>query len=138
MKQKVQVTVTGTQFDIEDSTITTVSEGEYFLKGDKHYVLYQETDEDGHRVKNTLKISRERVEMLKKGSFNTHMVFDVGKKNVMPYQTPFGNLQMGVSTGQLHVLEREDIIQAEIFYALEMNDEHLSDCRIEITVKNIE
>ena len=90
------------------------------------------------RTKNTIKIADNRVDVIKKGDNNVHMIFEPDTKNMTFYQTPIGNLLIGINT--LGISQKEDDlnIQTKIDYALEVNYSHMSDCSIEIKVKSKE
>ena len=89
---------------------------------------------DGGVSKNLLKLSPDLVELSKKGYSNVNMVFETGKKTVTYYNTPFGNLLIGIYTTNIKITEKEEGLIATIQYSLEMNYEHVSDCNITIKV----
>ena len=93
MTRDVLVSITGARFSEHDKEdVEMIISGDYFWKNGKHYVLYEEVMEDsGEVVKNTVKITPDSMDILKKGSINTHMVFQKGKKNVSCYLTPLEN-----------------------------------------------
>jgi uncharacterized beta-barrel protein YwiB (DUF1934 family) len=82
--------------------------------------------------RNVLKITENYMELTKKGEVNVHMVFEKNKKNVTYYYTPYGSLLMGIDAYRVEVLEKEDELRVEVEYALELNNEHLANCRIRI------
>ena len=60
------------------------------------------------------------------------------KKNMTSYQTPFGNILIGIDTGKINIEENTDNIRICVDYTLEANYEHLADCRIEMNIRNRE
>ena len=46
------------------------------------------------------------------------------------YETPYGELLMGLNTLNIDLKESEDEVEVTIIYTLEMNYSHISDCRI--------
>ena len=100
MTRDVLVSITGARFSEHDKEdVEMIIGGDYFWKNGKHYVLYEEVmEESGEVVKNTVKITPDSMDILKKGSINTHMVFQKGQKNVSCYLTPVGELTVGIET----------------------------------------
>lgn len=76
------------------------------------------------------------MDVTKKGVTNVHMVFEENKKNITYYNTPFGNLFIGIDAEKIQVEESEENINVNVAYALEANYEHLADCRIQMNIKS--
>ena len=70
--------------------------------------------------------------MFKRGLINVRMVFEKSKKNITSYQTPFGNILIGVDTESVQINEKENQISVMVDYTLEANYQYLADCRIEM------
>ena len=138
MTQKVLLTLQGLQTDLsgEDAgQIETVANGDYYKKNDKHYVLYEDVTEGFDQpTKNRLKFGENMVELSRSGLVNVHMLFQENKKNLTNYNTPFGQILMGIATKKIQVTEREERITVEVDYTLEINDEFLSDCHMKIDI----
>ena len=139
MTKEVLISISGLQLDInEEEAVEVISVGTYYKKNGKHYLLYEELtmEEMGSRklTKNKIKISDNQVDIIKKGVSNTHMIFEKDKKNVTYYNTPFGELLIGIYTTKLEVVESEDEILVNLEYALDVNASHVSDCDIKIKV----
>lgn len=138
MTQKVLLTLQGTQFDQSGENadqIKMTADGDYYKKNDKHYVLYEEITEGFDQpTRNRLKFSKDMVELSRSGPANVHMVFRENKKNLTNYNTPFGQILMGIDTKTIRVTEREERISVEVHYVLEINDEFLSDCHMHIDI----
>lgn len=75
------------------------------------------------------------MEVTKRGLSNVHMVFEENKKNVTYYDTPFGNLLVGIAATNIDLNESKDIIDVKVDYALEVNYEHLADCTISMNIQ---
>ena len=140
MTQKVLLTFQGMQFGQrkEDAgQIETVSQGDYYKRNDKHYVIYEETAEGfGQSVKSRIKFSESAVELSRSGPVNVHMVFQENKKNLTNYSTPFGQILMGIDTKKIQINEKEDRITVDVDYSLDVNDEFLSDCHMKIDISS--
>lgn len=136
MKKDVLVSVAGLQYELDkDEAVEVISAGEYYNRNGKHYILYEEILENVDEISNcTIKISDKQIDVIKKGANNVHMVFEENQNSLTLYQTPFGELQVGIHTTHLDVAEEEDKITVNVKYALDINYAHVSDCEIIIKV----
>lgn len=136
MKKDVLVSISGLQYEIDkDEAVEIISPGTYYQRGSKHYVLYEELLEDTADItKCTLEMSDHKIDIIKRGANNVHMVFEQGKKNTTLYGTPYGDLLVGVYTTMIQVTEEEERITADVEYSLDINYAHVSDCQIQIKI----
>lgn len=119
----------------ENEKIEVIVPGIYYFKNGKHYVLYEEVEENGKVTKNQMKIYEDgHVEVRKSGVLNAHIIFETGKKHPGVYQTPFGQIQVAMDTREVETEEEDNALYVGIDYALEVNQEPLADCRIEIQI----
>lgn len=118
-----------------DEPVEVIAAGTWFQRNGKHYIKYEEILEglDGSS-QNLLKIDGDSMEVIKRGSVNTHMVFQKQKKNLTCYTTPFGNLMMGITARDIDFRETGNTLDVKVEYALEVNYEHLADCTIQVSV----
>ena len=140
MTKDVLISVKGLQFESgSDEAVEMIAPGEYYFRNGKHYARYEEVMEGAegdHDISmNTVKISKDQVEIMKKGGSNVHMVFAVDQKNVTYYTTPFGQLQIGIFTNYINVEEKEDVIEVKLKYDLEINHTQIAECMVTIRVK---
>lgn len=120
----------------EDEAIEVVTPATYFCKNGKHYVIYDELVEGiSGTIKNKIKITgTNSVEIMKTGISNSHMVFEKNKKNRTYYQTPFGQMLIGVNTKEMEVNVTENNIDVSVDYELDVNHEPLADCKIKMEI----
>lgn len=142
MTKEVLLTLQGLQFDQREEDadkIEMVTVGDYFKKNDRHYVVYEEITEGFEQpTKNRLKFSDHMVELTRNGLVNVHMVFQENKKNMSNYNTPFGQILVGIDTKRISIEEKENNIVVDVDYALDINYEFLSDCHIKIDIRSKE
>ncbi len=138
MKKEVLVSISGLQYEMDkDEAVEVISVGEYYNRNGKHYVIYEEILEDMGGISNcTIKITEKQIDIIKRGANNVHMVFKENTKNTTYYQTPYGELQVGIYTTLIKVTEEEDRIMAEINYGLDINYSFISDCRIQLKISS--
>lgn len=140
MTKEVILSIKGLQFDsVEENPdpVEIVTVGEYYKEEEAHHVIFDEIMEGFEGItKNTIRITEHTLDISKQGITNVHMMFEKNKKNVTSYNTPYGNLMIGILASQVKVNEKEDDIDIHVDYALEMNYEHLADCQIRINIKS--
>ncbi len=141
MTKEVIVSISGLQFaeDGANEPIEVITTGDYYNKNGKHYVIYDEIMEGFEgTTKNRIKLGENLLDITKKGVTNVHMMFEKDKKNLTYYNTPFGNLLIGIDAKSIAVTEEEHSIDVNVDYALEVNYEHLADCKIHMNIKSKE
>ena len=138
MTQEVLLTLKGLQFDQREADadkIEMVVVGDYYKRNGKHYVIYEEMMEGfAQATKNRMKFSEHMFEISRSGLVNVHMVFQENKKNLTNYNTPFGQILVGIDTKKIQITEQEDRIVVDVDYALDINYEFLSDCHITVNI----
>lgn len=138
MTKDILLKIKGLQFLEENSEeqVEVITPASYFHKDGKHYIKYDEVMEgfDGS-IQNLIKVNDRSLEVTKRGLANVHMIFEENKKNVTYYDTPFGNLLVGISATDIRVSTAEDKIDVKVDYALEVNYEHLADCTISMNIQ---
>lgn len=143
MTKDVLVSISGLHLDImadlpedENEVIEVVTPASYYCKNGKHYVIYDEVAEGISGVtKNKIKITgTDSLEIMKTGISNTHMVFEKNKKNLTYYQTPYGQMLVGVNTKNMEVTVTEKKIDIRVDYELDVNHEPLADCKIKMNI----
>lgn len=136
MKKNVVITVRGLQRAVsEDEPVEVISAGTYLRKADTHYLSYEEADEDGKITKNRIKITGESIEMTKQGGITTQMIFVRGQKQYACYATPYGELTLGMTTKHIGLTEGKEQLSAALRYDLEINGTYMSECELDIEVK---
>ena len=139
MEKDVWVSVAGLMFgeNPDGDKIEIMTPGSYYKKNDHHYVLYDEIVEGSDEVtKNIVKFDPDMLTISKRGFSNVEMIFERNKKNMTNYVTPYGSLLIGIDTDRIDIRESDDSINIDIDYALDINYEHLADCRIKMEIRN--
>lgn len=139
MTKDVLVSVSGTQFmDAlnSDTPIEIVTNGSYYYKNKKHYVIYDEIIEGiGGVTKNTLKFDDSFLNLTRSGAINTSMIFEENRRNMTNYNTPFGALTIGIDASKIDVFEEDREINVNVDYAIDVNYEHMADCKISLKIQ---
>ncbi|MCI8773819.1 MAG: DUF1934 domain-containing protein [Lachnospiraceae bacterium] len=140
MTKDVLISLRGLQFDQSDSDvekIETIMPGSYYEKNGSHYVLYDEIMEGfSEPVKNRIKFGEHALELTRSGAVNVHMIFEENRKNMTSYNTPYGNILIGIDTRKIHITQESDRIVVDVDYALDVNYEYLADCQIVLDIRS--
>ena len=143
MTKDVLLTISGLHYDEfycredDNEPIEVITPAAYYLKNNKHYIIYEEVVEGmPGSIKNKIRISGEdQLEILKSGLSGTHMVFEKDKIHMTPYETPYGELLLGIYTKDLKVEESDNRINIRINYELDINGDKVADSEIKMCVK---
>lgn len=139
MTKEVLLSLRGLQFDTsaeDGDRIETITPAEYYKRNDSHYVIFDEAVEGFlETTKNIIKFKENSLDLTKKGLINVHMIFEENKKNMTNYATPYGNILIGIDARSVKMKEREEHIEVDVDYALEINYEHFADCKIKMDIR---
>lgn len=136
MENEVVIRVSGLQ-KVEETgeNVEMLSTGKYYYKNNKHYVLYDEIDEEsGIKIKNTIKFSDEYAEVSRKGDISGKLIFTKGDNNQSLYSTPYGDLLMEIVTRDIQVNQNDQNIKLNIDYEIFANNSKVSDNEIQIEI----
>jgi uncharacterized beta-barrel protein YwiB (DUF1934 family) len=106
----------------KDQRIEFATTGTYYLKGQTHYYMYDETEVSGMEGgKTTLKVTDDSVTMRRYGANIVDLVFIVGETRMSMYETPYGIFDMETRTVSLEIsLEEGGSGRVEICYDIEI------------------
>lgn len=100
-------------------------------------IIYEDTEATGFEGSvTTIKIiNGKEASIMRTGTSNSFLTFEIGKKHYCQYGTPFGMCQMGVYT---HAIEDTLTENGRLYmkYTLDINASTLSDNEITITIQN--
>ena len=138
MTKDVMISIRGIQFDDgqDGEKIESIQRGEYYNKNNTHYILFEEIAEGMEEpVKSMIKFKKGEMHLNKKGPINVTMDFLEHKKTLTNYRTPYGSLVIGLEAAKVDFEEEEKRIVVKVDYAMEVNYEHLADCKIKIDIR---
>lgn len=146
--EKVKVTITGEHTrpgnsgEKESHTETTRNEVAGILRRAKGGVIlleYEEALEEGVDIVtfNRVKIKPSSLEISRKGSVDTELVWKEGEDQDTEYKTPYGQMKMHIHTEryQTYQLERGKRIIAEAEYRVRMNGMEMSKALIRLDIR---
>ena len=143
MKDKVLVTIRNDQVlagrETGEEALEVVMTGNCSMEGDTCIVRYTEdlVEEGDMTALNTVRIEGSSLQVSKTGDVEVDMYFEAGKRSLAVYATPFGEMEMGISTTFLENSISEDEICVRVGYALSINGTVTADCRMEMRVESL-
>lgn len=125
MEENVIISIKGSQlYEGQDPDVTElVTAGTLRREQEGYTIAYQETELTGLEGTTTkLRIEGPRVTLLRQGSVNSQMIFEVGRKHLSMYETPYGALAVGIETRRLKNTVDEAGGDLETDYAIEIDN----------------
>lgn len=142
MIQEVKLRVRGMQRtnDESDDDIEVVCLGQMCEQDGFICLSYEDAvEEDGHGnvqfTKNVIKIRDDQIEVIKRGPWDSHLVFVPQQPTYTYYSTPFGELEMSIFTKKILNEKRADGFHFQLKYDLEMDHTFISECNVDIEVE---
>ncbi len=72
----------------------------------KDYIIYTDHElVESVETRTRVTIADEQVSIIRSGGTNTHMIFEAGIRHIIPYETPFGLLEMVSSTKSIDTIK---------------------------------
>ena len=123
---------------LDNNTDELVTQGTYWHDGKTAKLTYLESELTGmDGTKTTVEIDKSRVSLTREGTVNASMVFELGRKHLFLYDTPFGAFTMGVSTNSIKSKLTEKGGDLEIKCVVSMENSIVSRNTFKINVQTI-
>lgn len=123
--------------DGNDKDVELVSPGHTYKRNGKHFVAYQEQFALDMKPQNTtVKIDKDSLSVTSYGKMGTQLCFQPGKRNLSVYETPFGCLQLGITTQSLKMKLDEHNWDIDVHYSLDINNQFADDREVFIRVQD--
>ena len=150
MDKDIRLTVVGTQTDDSGhkDTQTTVSDGTYFVKGQKRYIFVKEnpatpdsaagvTAQDTAAGTATTRyvFDHRSLEIVRNGDIKGSLVFEAGREHSVDYETPIGRLNLTFFTKGYCLTEDEKRVRITISYTISDENGVISNNHTEVTVE---
>lgn len=139
MNREVELVLSGlhdTEGTSDKDAVETAQAAQYFKRNDSHYLLYEETVEgfDG-ACKSRIKFRDDLLELTRQGAMEMHMIFEENKRHTVLYNTPYGQMMLGIETHKILVEEQENQIHVTVEYALDHEGESLSESCLKLHIR---
>lgn len=122
MKKDVMISISGRQIfeGTDEDTIEFMTDGRYYNRAGKYYIIYKESELTGLSGMTTLKVEPERVTLIRSMPCETQMIFEKGKKHVALYETGQGALTISINTEDIQNTLTESGGTLKVKYAIEI------------------
>lgn len=141
MIKDVVIDIKGMQgIDDESDTIEFTTDGRFGFKDGEYFISYDEGQmlQDDTKVKTTLLVKPDSVVLSRSGSVNSRMLIQKGERNTCFYNTPHGNLVLGIFGNSIEYNLTEKGGKIRIEYNIDSDLKLVSKNSVDITVREIE
>ena len=124
----------------EELSAELTTNGSLAFRPDGFTVTYVETDEELRGCTTVLNYRDGAIVMTRTGKYNTELIIEKDRRHTCFYQTPFGELMMGVYTKNIFTDMSENGGSLRFSYTIDFNNDLASenDLDISVAVKNQE
>ncbi len=137
-EEKYMISIVGEQIlDGESDKIEVLTGGNYIMKNGHSYIGYKEYDETSPNdyYDNLIKVENDTVTITRKGPMRSQLMLQKGRRHQCYYQTPAGELMIGVYTKTMNSTLGENGGRLEVSYTLDFNTDLVSENSFIITVE---
>ena len=138
MENNYIITVVGKQtVDGESDKIEVITEGHIRETGDKLVITYPEYPEDRPELKTETTVTLENgvLSIDRQGEMSSHLILEKGKRHECLYNTPMGQMFIGIFTDSINAAISENGGEITAAYQLDFNRTVVSYNEFYISVK---
>lgn len=118
----------------EPEVLELETTGVFYEKDGVCYIKYDEFIEEAEPpVKNLLRFDEHMLQVTKRGSVNTEMLFDQKKPSLVYYATPVGPICMNICTEAYRMDKAEQGINIDVRYCIDFNNDYITNCSLNVT-----
>ena len=138
MREKVRFSLEGRHFrDTHWEVSESSGEGIYSERGDEASLHYRETAE-GITTSTVLRWKGSTLEVTRSGAVNSTLIYELGKRRVSPYTTPFGTFDIVTDTSFLQIIRTPEGILLELSYKIAYHEEETpQDASLKVKIERI-
>jgi uncharacterized beta-barrel protein YwiB (DUF1934 family) len=136
MKKKAVISISSNQISEKDDSIEVLTPGSYYKEHNYYYAIYDETEISGMEgTTTTLKISNDKLALIREGTTNANMEFEKNKKYVTLYNTPYGALELQIHTKELQIDLNDDGGKVLIDYNMSIGGQKPQKTELRINIR---
>lgn len=137
MNKRAVISVSSVQGD-DKEPVAVVTPGDFYVKDGTYYARYEETEISGMKgTTTTLKIKKDELVLLRRGTTNARMQFSPSLKNVSMYSTPYGTLQVETNTLSIETNVDDDGGEVFVSYGMDISGQKVPNTELKISIKVI-
>ena len=137
-KKNVLINIKGIQrtADNEKENVELVTEGVFYKKDAKYYLVYAESEVTGMEgTTTTVEIERDKVSIIRNGFINNQLLFIPNRKTTSYYDTQLGGFSVSVMSTDVDVDVSESGGEVRVDYKMDINDAFANETKISINIK---
>ena len=139
MEKEVIISICGLQHQSdanEEDKFELITAGRLRRCEDIYTLEYDESDLTGMKgTKTAFEIAPDRIILMRTGSINSQMVFELGRRHLSLYELAEGSLSVGVNTRKLRVDMNDNGGELEFRYGLEIDQTEIGENAVHLTVR---
>ena len=133
------ITINGYQQTVGDNSnenIELITRGEFEYENSLFYIDYDESEATGLDGCHTnIEIGADYLSLSRTGNITTDMLYIQGRKTYSMYNTPFGQMMVGIYTKRLDIDIDEKGGDINIEYSIDLNDKPCGNNTLKINVR---
>lgn len=138
LKKSILISLTSIQWQDKEKTETElVTKADYSVEDGVSVISYEDTSATGFEgsVTSIKADGGKSASIIRRGTANSVLTLEMGKKHYCQYGTPYGDLRIGVYT---HKIENDLEKKGRLYmkYTLDLNSSYLSDNEIILNIQN--
>lgn len=119
MEKKAVISIVSNASIGDSDKIEVVSPGAFIKLDEGYKIVYEETELSGMEgTTTTIIVNNDEVVLEREGTTSTKMVFNEEEPSVSLYNTPYGMLELAISTDKLNVNMEDEGGELEIEYGM--------------------
>jgi uncharacterized beta-barrel protein YwiB (DUF1934 family) len=136
MSNKAIISVMSEDIIEKDNKIELMTLGTFFKKEEKYYVVYDETEISGMKgTKTTFKISPDKFSLIRMGTTNAKMEFELNSESMSLYNTPYGVIEIKIKTNVLDINVSDNGGDVMIIYDMTIGNEKIQSTLLKVNIK---
>ena len=136
--EKYLISIIGEQkVDGESDRIEVMTTGHFMKKGERFVIGYKEysQEEPMSYYDNLIKVDGGVVTIIRKGEIRSQLILELNKRHQCVYNTPVGNMTIGVFTRSMINKLTEKGGRLEVSYTLDFNSDMVSENSFKIKIE---
>lgn len=141
MNENYMITVLGTQtIDGESDSIEVITAGDYRFENGRVTITYPEYSQENPTVRTDTVVTLEggKLSIERSGEMTSRLILEKGKRHRCLYDTPMGNMMIGIFTDSIKSVLSESGGEIRASYQLDFNNSAVSYNQFQITIKEKE
>lgn len=138
MENNVIINMKSIQSVYDEKTETElITQGNFHVEKDTFYISYEDSEATGFKGSVTeISVTGSRyASIIRKGTTNSDLIIEIGKKHHCRYETPYGSMNIGIYTNSIKNRLSEEGGSLYMKYTIDIDSSYMSDNEIILNVK---